>query len=683
MKRVIKWVLGLTAALVVLVAAAVVLVPMFVDVQQYKPRLEELVTQQTGRSFTMGDDMDLSVFPWIGVQLSDLRLGSPEGFAAADMVAVDRFEVRLKVMPLLSRRIEIDTFVVESPQIFLERRKDGQANWEGLGRTDASAAEKKSAQEPTGPADQGLPIESVMVGNFSINNGQVSFSDKTAGLDKQVTEFNLNVADISLDKPVQIDLSAKLDEKPVSLTGTIGPVGDNPGKSDLDFDLALKALGMMDVTLAGKLADPSGRRQVDVALDVAPFSLRKLMAELNQPFFMETADPAVFEKIAVKTRLSGGASAVSVTDGTLTLDDSSLTFQGAAKAFDKPDIAFDLVLDQIDLDRYLPPAPEKESTGPSSAGGKKESTGPSSSDGKKETSPGPGPDYDPLRKLVLDGTLKIGQLKAANVTVSDMVAHVTANNGQIRVDPLSLDLYQGTLSSSLGLDVRQKTPQTRIDLDLKGVQAGPLIRDAAAKDLISGTLTADAALAMAGDTPDHIKKTMKGQGQLTFTDGAVQGIDIAGVVRNAAAKVGLAQKTEEKPKTDFAELKVPFSVGKGVFHVTGAGMKSPLLRLNAAGKAFLLKEELDFRVEPKLVGTLKGQGDTEQRSGIMVPLLVTGPFASPEIRPDLAGLLGGGLPDKEKLKEMIDTEKLPATDTQSLEEEGKKVLKGLLPGLSN
>jgi AsmA protein len=96
-----------------------------------------------------------------------------------------------------------------------------------------------------------------------------------------------------------------------------------------------------------------------------------------------------------------------------------------------------------------------------------------------------------------------------------------------------------------------------------------------------------------------------------------------------------------------------------------------------------VKEELDFRVESKLVGTLKGQGDTTQRSGIMVPLLVTGSFASPKIQPDLAGLLEGGVPDTEKIKEMIDTGKLPATDTKTLKEEGKKMLKGLLPGLSN
>jgi AsmA protein len=671
MNRLIKWVVGITAILVVLMVAAVLLVPMLVDVQQYKPRLEELVTRQTGRSFTMGDDMDVSVFPWVGVRLSDVRLGNPEGFSAKDMVAVDQFEVRLKVMPLLSRRIEISTFAMNAPQIFLERQKDGRANWEDLGKTDTRAAEKKPAAEKPELKTAGLPIESLMVENFTISNGQVVFSDKAAGMEKQITDLNLTLGDISLDKPVQIDFTARMDDKPVSVNGNIGPVGNDPGKSDIDFDLVLKALDMMDVTLAGILSDPSTDPRVDMDLDVAPFSLRRFMAEMEQPFFMETADPAVFEKIALRTRIAGNASAVSLTRGQMTLDDTSVTFSGAAKAFDKPDIAFDLDLDRIDLDRYLPPAQETPKAGSPSSGG------------KKAAASGSSPDYGPLRKMVLDGKLKIGQMKASNITVSDVASHITAKNGQIVLDPFSLNLYQGSLASTLGVDVRKKSPLTRINMDLKGIQAGPLIRDAVEKDLISGTLTGGAVLTMAGDTVDQIKKTLDGKGEMTFTDGAIKGIDIAGMVRNAAAKTGLGQPVAEKPRTDFAELTFPFSVGQGIFNIMDAGLKSPLLRVKAGGQAYLLKEELDIRVEPKMVGTLKGQGDTADRSGIMVPLLVTGPFASPKIRPDLAGLLGGGLPDTEKIKEMIDTKKLPATDTKSLEEEGKKVLKGLLPGLQN
>jgi len=79
MKGLVKWVLMGGGLLLLLVAGAVVLIPKFVDVQKYKPMIEELVTEQTGRSFSMGDDIRLSVFPWVGVSLSDLNLGSPEG----------------------------------------------------------------------------------------------------------------------------------------------------------------------------------------------------------------------------------------------------------------------------------------------------------------------------------------------------------------------------------------------------------------------------------------------------------------------------------------------------------------------------------------------------------------------------------------------------------------------------
>jgi AsmA protein len=75
-------------------------------------------------------------------------------------------------------------------------------------------------------------------------------------------------------------------------------------------------------------------------------------------------------------------------------------------------------------------------------------------------------------------------------------------------------------------------------------------------------------------------------------------------------------------------------------------MTSPLLRVQATGKANLVDESLDMRVETKLVGSLKGQGDTKQREGITVPILVTGTFSSPIFAPDMKGVLEKTIQDR-------------------------------------
>jgi AsmA protein len=679
MKGFMKWVLMGGGVLLVLIVGAIVLVPRFVDVQQYKPMIEELVTEQTGRSFSMGDDIQLSVFPWVGVSLSDLRLGSPQGFENKDLIAVKQFEVRLRVIPLLSRHIEVSTFVVDTPRFFLEKTKNGKGNWENIGSV-AKSGEKKIPEkqasekqdEAVGTSDGKLPIESFLVGKFSIVNGLVSYVDQATGVKKEISDFNLDLTDISHDKPIGVKLSAKLDGKPISLEGVAGPVGKNPGKEDLNFDMTLKALEELSIHLAGKIVQPTGALQIAVALEVDPFSPRKLLAGIGQPFPVKTADPKALDKVSLKVRIEGNAKAISLTKGILGLDDSNLTFLADAKAFDKPDIRFDMVLDSIDLDRYLPPKQE---------GGSKQSAENKSAakkaDEQKKT------DYRPLRKLVMDGKIKVGSLKAAKVKIQDFLAHITAKNGVIDLDPLSLNLYQGSVVSKVRLDVSRSNPKTQITLDSKGIQAGPLLKDALEKEIIEGSLSANMALGMTGESPDMIKKSLAGKGELTFIDGAIVGIDIANMARNAAAGLGMGEKTSTKPRTDFAELKIPFSAAKGIINIPGANLISPFIRLSAMGDANLVKEALDFRVEPKVVATLKGQGDTQDRSGLMVPLLITGSFDSPKIRPDLKAMIGGKVPDAEGIKQMLNTKGAEGSGGESVEDKAKGMLKGFMPNLKN
>jgi AsmA protein len=216
---------------------------------------------------------------------------------------------------------------------------------------------------------------------------------------------------------------------------------------------------------------------------------------------------------------------------------------------------------------------------------------------------------------------------------------------------------------------------------MAGVSINPLLKDTVEKDIIEGTIKADASITMTGQDAEKIKQSLNGRGDLSITDGAIKGIDLASMVRNVKTAFGLEQKGGARPRTDFSELAIPFTLTDGVFNTPGTSLMSPLVRVVGKGDADLVKETLDFQVQPKVVATIKGQGDTMERSGIMVPVLVSGTFSDPKFRPDLKGLitqdLGKKLPGVKDLNQILPAKDKPEEAIKPLEDTGKKLLKGL------
>jgi len=672
MKKVIKWGLIIGAGVIVLVVSALLIIPLFVDVDQYKPVIEKEVSEATGRPFTMGGDLDLSLFPWAGFSLSDLHLGNPPGSAEKDMVSVKSFEVRVKLLPLLSREVQVKRFVLDEPRIVLEMGKDGRGNWEGIGKPSEEAASVHPEEEkgtPEEEPDTGLPIKSLAVEEFAVKNGSLLWVDHVSGQRKEISEMSLTLQDLSFDRSVGLAFSALLDGKPLSVKGEVGPVGRDPGMGTVPISLAIEALKQVQMSLKGEIVDPATLLKFNLVVDISPFSPRKLVAGLGETFPVETADPKVLDRVAFKVRLKGDPENIMLLDGALELDESKMTFSAKAHDFSKPNVAFDLNLDEIDLDRYLPPTSEERP-------------------GEEKGAEAPAPkaekiDYTPLRTLVLEGIVRVGKAKAFGAKIQDLHMKVAGRNGRFKLDPLTLNLYEGGVSSKGVLDVRQDVPKTTIDLSAEGIQVGPLLTDVLETDFLEGTAKAQLGLKMTGDDPERIKKTLNGKGDFVFKDGAIVGIDLTGMVQNVKATFGLAEKGAQKARTDFSELHMPFTITKGVVNTSGTSMTSPLLRLLATGDADVVQETLDFRVEPNFVGTLTGQGDSVQRSGVMVPVLVTGTFDAPKFRPDLEGMikksLEEGLPEPEELKKLLPGQDKGTEEgeTGSLEEKAKGVLKGL------
>jgi AsmA protein len=433
-------------------------------------------------------------------------------------------------------------------------------------------------------------------------------------------------------------------------------VGKNLGEGAVPLELTADAFAQLKLKVKGTVENLIAAPLASVTVEVAEFSPRKLLAAIGQPL-PPTADAKVLERVSLKAGLRADAASVTVSDALLALDDSTLNFSAKASEFDKPNIGFDLSVDQIDFDRYLPPT-SATGASPPPAGAPAERTP------KKS-------DYKALRQLVMNGNAKFGKFVVNHARVEDVNLKIAAKDGILSLDPFSLKLYHGTAVGKTAVNLKGESPITDVQLNLDKVQISPLLKDVANKDFLEGTAKAQVALSMAGDDPSRIKQTLDGKGSLTLSDGAIVGVDLAGMVRNVKAALGGEVKTGAKPRTDFAELIVPFTIENGVFHTSETSMKSPLLRLLAAGEANLVKETLDFRVDPKVVGTIKGQGDEKDRSGLGVPVIVSGTFANPSFRPDVESLA------KDKLKQVLSPSE---TGSAPLKEKADGLIKGLLPG---
>ena len=656
MKKVLLWLLGLAGGFILLLLAAILIIPQFIDAESYLPKIENKVTEVTGRSFSIGKDVKVSVFPWVGASFSDLQLGNPENFGGGAFIKVESFEARVKLLPLLTKKIEIDKFVLNGPEIELVKLPDGSVNWAKEPKQ-ATADQKQPEPQPQDTGASGMNISSLQVGEFAITNGRLVYTDKSIGYTREIDKLNLRLQDVSLDKPIKIDFQAEVDGKPMSLAGEVGPVGQEPGKGTVAFDLVAKAFNELEVNISGEALEPVQEQRFKANIAVASFSPRKLLEKLDLEMPVKTADPAVLNTFKADITVEGSPDNLTLSNSTVTLDGSNLEIEAMVKEMKKPDVSFKLALDSIDLDRYLPPGSAQEEI--------------SAEQGTRKTPAEPARiDYEPLRKLVLDGEITVGELVASGVKVHNVLVKITGKDGVFDLNPLSLDLYQGSVAFLGNFDVQEKSPVSRIELKTENVQAGPLLQDSIDKDIIRGTMNVDAQLQFVGDSAPVIKKSLNGSGSLTFLDGALVGIDIAETGR--ALRQGLGyQKPAEKPTTDFAELKVPFTIKSGIFQTDDSLLLSPLLRVKVFGTANLVSEGLDMKVQPKIVGTLKGQGDTAERTGVTVPLVVKGTFSEPKISADMNSLV-----NKEILKEAITNPDSVKEKVKSLEDTGKSLLQG-------
>ena len=480
------------------------------------------------------------------------------------------------------------------------------------------------------------------VQEFSMNK----FAFTVSGVKgKDQFEVRLDAPNLNLTKEKftgeNVVLNAKFDGAPGNVAAKLSlPAIEGNARvfkvSALQLDVNLK---QPEQSFKVKLSSP-----VTGSIEAQQFNLSDIKLALNA-----TGDKLPGKSIS--SELKGKAQAdlgrqnieVSLAGGLL---QSQIKATLAVKNFTVPAIRYDLEVDQFDADPYMP----KKTV--------------ASQEKSQKAKPEQPFDLSALKTLNLEGSLRVGLLKAANVKVAQLRVDVKAKNGMVNIAPLSAKMYQGSIEGKASINA--ETSGFALNEKLTGIDIAPLIKDVADLDVLEGKGNVVIDVTTQGNTVSGLKKAINGKASLDLSNGAIKGIDLAKLVQGIQ---NLSKETKaetlgvnKNEKTAFSEFKASFKIKNGVAHNDDLAVKSTVLRITGKGDIDIGHDNMNYNAKAIFAKTEQGKTAT-------LPVEASGAFDNLKIKVDYSALLADVA--KQKIGEKKENLKAKARD------ELKNGLKGL------
>ena len=154
-----KTALKIGGGILALLIVALLVAPFFIDLNSYKDMIAAEAKSATGRDLSIEGDISLSLLPLPSVSVEGIKFGNAPNGAAANMAEIERVEVKVALLPLISSNVEIKSIELVNPVIVLEKLPDGSGNWDINTSPDAAATEA-APTEPAAADAAGGPSES-------------------------------------------------------------------------------------------------------------------------------------------------------------------------------------------------------------------------------------------------------------------------------------------------------------------------------------------------------------------------------------------------------------------------------------------------------------------------------------------------------------------------------------------
>ena len=366
-----KLLTGLLALIIIFIAAALV-VPSFIDWNEYKGAIASQAKEATGRDVFIGGDLKFSVFPIPALSVKDLHLANIEGAAEADMVSLKALTIKVALWPLFEGEVEVESISLVEPVIHLEVLKNGLNNWtfaaletstgEEMDPTipatkdearDAAAGPKR---DPGGGAEEdsgggaGGPDIMVTLNHFAIEDGILTYRDSGSGTFEKIAGLNADITAKSLEGPFEAEGEMVIRHLPLSFSvkaGSLEPARPLP----LTLEAGLVPAGVT-ARISGSLSKLSTDGEFTGTLKVDGDDLGEAIA-FSAPGSLPALPGFLAQAVTVEGALTASAKKLGVNDLILQLGD--IKASGAVSAALSPSLRTDAALrfGRIDLDEWL------------------------------------------------------------------------------------------------------------------------------------------------------------------------------------------------------------------------------------------------------------------------------------------------------------------------------------------
>ena len=647
-----KTILSIVASLLFLTAVTIISLPFLIDPNDFKAQIETTVSENTGRTLSVEGDLELSIFPWLGISTGKLSLANAEGFAGLPFAQIVESNIKIKLLPLLFKEIEVSEIVLKGLELNLQKNAQGQTNWADL----AALLSKDNKTNPN-------PLKLLQIAGLSIQSANISWDNQQTGQVLTLKDVNLSTEKFAFDAPMETTFDFTLYNKQPALTETVSM------QADLSVDEALSRLKLahlklnvlsegkvipsekLKVIIAAELEVNLDRQQVNLsALTVKTGDLQieaTVLAQLTAPFKMTSAvhipnfnaarfvkkqlrlslpvmaDERALSWVGANFTLQATEQQAIVDNLTLQVDQTTLHGKVHLHDFTTPRLDFKLALDILNADRYLSP-PSAVVKSPANTTALTIDT---------ELLP-----LDTLRKWDVTGELTISDLKINNLTMQGIRFVLDAKQGLVESQQSVENLYQGAYKSKFAVDMRAPLPNFAFEQRLAHIQLGALLTDLQGETKINGVMDLSAQLAGTGNTERAVKSSLNGRLSVLFKNAVIQGVNLQTIMDNRTISFKEPELDADTSKefTAFSKIAATAIIGDGFVRNNDLSANAARIKVSGFGYLNLLSEQLNYKLITLLLKEKLAQVQTKAVHHLPLFVNIGGTFKEPLYELDLA-----------------------------------------------